>query len=601
MKQACFYKNTSKRDSKFMQITSKDFGNKPPFHFNSKYIQMKQNAISIVLTLSLFLQLPLLLAQSTVNFSDSAVVSRLEKDIYALADESMEGREAGTEGEMIAAKYIVSSMMDIGLEPVFDESYLQDFEFVADFVYGDSCALKIGMQEYSSVVDFHILPNSADASVTAQGVYVGSGIEKEGEYAEILDVNDLEGKLLFIEYYMEPDKEMPDNHTEEFMVQQKIAYAKKYGASGIIFINTYEEYNDPKIRMSADVPRESIPIIYANRDVFEYYEQTEMYGDIFIKTQLERESLTAYNVAGYIDNNAPSTVVIGGHYDHLGYGGPTSRDYQQGEIHYGADDNASGIAGVLEAARYYSNNAFDDYNFLFIAFSAEEKGLLGSKFFADSDAYDINKINFMFNFDMIGRLKDDRLVLIGTGTASEWEDIIDNNKPEHLQLVKVQTGYGGSDHTNFYRKDIPVIFFYSGSHEDYHTSTDTPDKINFTGLYQILNFAYDMVDYTTQFDGLEFKTTSAPQSRRRRSDMVTLGIMPDHAFEGKGVKVITVIDDKPAQDAGVQAEDIIIAIDDNEVNEIYSYMKVLENLEKGQKVKVLILRDEEQIEIEIVL
>ncbi len=558
-----------------------------------------KNILTPVLTLILLL--PGVFVHAQYNFSDTSVVNRLKHDIYILADEDMEGREAGTEGEKKAADFIQSEMVEIGLESVFGDSYLQEFQFVSDYVYGENNFLYVGHQAFTSVEDFFVMPHSGNDSITAKGIYVGSGLENDIIFEEAADSSEFVGKVFFIEYYMPPEIEAPENHNQDLFIQKKIATAKEKGAAAIVFINTYEEKEDPEIRLTSEVPRESFPVIFAKSDIFEFFEQSEMYGDIVIKTELIKESHTSYNVAGYINNYAESTIVIGGHYDHLGYGGPTSRDYQQGAVHYGADDNASGTAAVLEAARYFSNSTSNHYNYLFIAFGAEEKGLLGSRHFVDSDAYDLSKVNFMFNFDMIGRLEDHRLVLIGTGTSTAWEEIIDNNKPDHFNIVKVESGFGGSDHSSFYLKDIPVIFFYTGNHQDYHTSTDTPDKLNYEGISEIIGFTYDMISYTEQLDKLEFKTTPVPKSRRRRSDMVTLGIMPDHAFDGKGVRVQAVIDDRPAQKAGLEAGDVIIAIDDSEVNEIHSYMKTLENLKKGQQIKVTILREEEEKVIDLEL
>ena len=540
-------------------------------------------------------------SQQAFEFTDSLVLERLIEDVYTLAAEEMEGREAGTSGERKAAFFIKERMKEIDLQPVFEESYLQEFEFFSGYVYNEDSYLMIGNQQFIVGEDFFIMPYSADADVTAYGVYAGSGLHIPELINDYEDLDDVEGKIFFIEYYDHPETDDDRKIDIKTLVEIKIASAIEHGAAGIIFVNSHGVYEDPIISRQANVVREDIPILFAVSDVYELFEQQEMYNEIEISSELIRKSYTAINVAGYLDNNAEQTVVIGGHYDHLGYGGRTSRDMQESVIHYGADDNASGTAGVLEAARYYTAHSTGHYNYLFIAFSAEEKGLLGSRYFADSEVYDLDKINFMFNLDMIGRMQDNRLIMIGTGTSPSWDEIIDKNQPEYFEIRKGRSGIGGSDHSSFYRKDIPVLFFHTGSHEDYHASTDTPEKIDYEAMLDIIKFAYDMIAFTKEMDKLEFSETPVTETRRRRSDAVTLGIMPDHAFEGTGLRIMAIIDERPAQKAGLQAGDIILGIEDVEVKEIYSYMRVLENLEKGTTISVLIQREEEKIILDVEL
>lgn len=549
----------------------------------------------------LFLSFALAFAQNVFEFSDSLVIERLQTDIYTLASEEMEGREAGTPGEKKAAYYIKAQMQEIGLEPLFDNSFLQEFEFFSGYIYGDNSYLKIAGQVFNAGEDFFILPNSGDAEIEAEGIYIGSGLDIPGVINDYEEIDDVEGKILFIEYFSHPESERDIDYDVSALIRMKIETAISKGAAGIIFVNTHGVFNDPRISTATNVAREDIPIIFVKEEVFEFFEQQEMQGYINLSAELIEKSFTAVNVAGYINNNAELTVVIGGHFDHLGYGGPTSRDLQENIIHIGADDNASGTAAVMEAARYYSNNTLDDYNFLFIAFTAEEKGLLGSRYFTESNAYDFERVSFMFNLDMIGRMKDNRLIIIGTGTSPSWDEIIDESKPGHFQVVKSKSGVGGSDHSSFYMKNIPALFFHTGIHEDYHTSTDTPDKINYKGTLETLNLVYNMIEYSVQFGKLEFTPTPVTESRRRRPDAVTLGIMPDHAYDGRGVRIMALVDGRPAQKSGLNAGDIILGIDDMEVKEIHSYMRVLDKLEKGQTVMVLIFRDEEKLLIELEL
>ncbi|MFW5757506.1 MAG: M20/M25/M40 family metallo-hydrolase, partial [Bacteroidota bacterium] len=204
----------------------------------------------------------------------------------------------------------------------------------------------------------------------------------------------------------------------------------------------------------------------------------------------------------------------GAHYDHLGYGGIGSRASGTKAIHYGADDNASGTAAVLEAARFFAAKGNQDFNYLFVAFGAEEKGLLGSRYFTKSDSYDWRKVGFMFNFDMIGRLNQGKLTLFGTGTSPVWDELIDQQPFDELNIKKTVSGVGASDHTNFYREDIPVLFFFTGLHDDYHKPADTPDKINHTGVRKVLELSYFFIEQLKDRQAPVFTPTQASQNRK---------------------------------------------------------------------------------------
>lgn len=220
----------------------------------------------------------------------------------------------------------------------------------------------------------------------------------------------------------------------------------------------------------------------------------------------------ARNVIGFLDNNASKTIIIGAHYDHLGEGkqGSSLANDSYGLIHNGADDNASGVAGLLELARIYSQNQVkESVNFLFIAFGAEELGLVGSRYFVQHPTYDLNKIHWMLNMDMIGRLnKETGVSIIGFGTSPAFETIFNDINPQ--RFVKFYTGYegrGGSDQTSFYEKDIPVLFFHTGGHPDYHKPTDDADKIDFSSLQGILSLEKAVIDGSLKIEAIPFRNT----------------------------------------------------------------------------------------------
>lgn len=308
------------------------------------------------------------------------------------------------------------------------------------------------------------------------------------------------------------------------------------------------------------------------------------------------------NVVGYIDNGAESTIIIGAHYDHLGLGHDhNSLDANPvGKPHYGADDNASGTAGMLEMARHYAtNNVKEQYNFLFIAFSGEELGLIGSKKFTANPTIDLKKVNFMINFDMIGRLNTDtkKLLVYGVGTSPNFVQAV-TGLPTSLSLKTDSSGIGPSDHTSFYLENIPVLHFFTGQHPDYHKPSDTPDKINYEGEKTVVDFVITLVDNLQAqpkqaFLATKSKSTDSPKFK------VTMGIMPDYAFDGKGVHVDGVTDGKPAALAGIQKGDVIIKMGDIEVTDMQTYMKALAAHKKGDKVEVTVVRGTQNVALTV--
>jgi hypothetical protein len=311
------------------------------------------------------------------------------------------------------------------------------------------------------------------------------------------------------------------------------------------------------------------------------------------------------NIVGYLDNGSENTIVIGAHYDHLGVGdqGSSLAANSEGTIHNGADDNASGTSGLLELARYYSKNKITEkHNFLFIFFSGEELGLIGSKFFCDNSTIDLKKVNFMLNMDMIGRYREDKgLTIGGYGTSSFWG----KNVPQITQNQAIKynidsTGVGPSDHTSFYLKNIPVLFFFTGSHSDYHKPTDDADLINYEGEAKILGLAQAIIEQVEASPKLDFVQTSNPHAGSTRSSFkVTMGIMPDYSFDKGGVKIDGVSKDRPAAKAGLQAGDILIKLGDIETKDVQEYMKALGKFEKGQTVDAEVKRGNEKVVVKI--
>ena len=299
------------------------------------------------------------------------------------------------------------------------------------------------------------------------------------------------------------------------------------------------------------------------------------------------------NIVGYLDNGQPYTIIVGAHYDHLGDDGRgSSLDANpKGKIHHGADDNASGVAGVLELARIYTSNGVKEkYNILFMCYSAEEAGLIGSKYFTNHPTLSLSTIHCMLNMDMIGRLNDSthKLLIYGTGTSPVWEPLLKNTHSK-LVLKFDSSGVGPSDQTSFYLKDIPVLHFFTGQHSDYHKPTDVAEKINYNGEVEVIDFIAQVIDSIQLYTKLAFQKTVNKEAKST-GFKVTLGIMPDYSYDKEGVRVDGVSDNKPAQKAGLQANDVIVQLGENMVKDIYSYMDALNKFKKGERTKVFFNR-----------
>jgi hypothetical protein len=305
---------------------------------------------------------------------------------------------------------------------------------------------------------------------------------------------------------------------------------------------------------------------------------------------------TAFNVIGFLNNDATTTIFIGAHYDHLGMDGQSSSldANPSNKIHNGADDNASGVAGVIELARYFSTNKKKEKtNFMFVCFSGEELGLLGSKYLADHSPIEMSSVNFMINMDMIGRLDPQTKTLLvhGTGTSPVWEPLLKELESPDLNVKTDSSGTGPSDHTSFYLKDVPVLHFFTGSHSDYHKPSDDFEKINSVGEAKVLTLIAKIIENLDGQPKLEFLPTKTKATATRSSFKVTMGIMPSYANDVEGLKVDGVSDGKPAQKAGIQTGDVIIQIGEYVIKDIQNYMDALGKFEKGQIVPVKITRE----------
>ncbi len=319
---------------------------------------------------------------------------------------------------------------------------------------------------------------------------------------------------------------------------------------------------------------------------FEFPEVLNVHGT----TSESDKLIKGNNVIGLIQNHAKKTIILGAHYDHLGYTHSGSR-YTGGEaIHNGADDNASGVAAMLYVAEYLHKHKVEDFNYLFIAFSGEEYGLFGSKYFTQSPTIVLGDVACMINLDMVGRMnKENTLVVNGVGTSPIWKPLLEEVK-ENLNITTTESGIGPSDHTSFYLKDIPVVHLFTGQHMDYHKPSDDPFLVNYLGLEEVSKFITRLIMNMDAEAEIQFTKTKDNEERKAAKFKVSLGVMPDYTYSGEGMRIDGVIEGRTAQEAGLQDGDIIIKLGETVINDIYDYMDALSTFKSGQETEVIVKR-----------
>lgn len=300
-------------------------------------------------------------------------------------------------------------------------------------------------------------------------------------------------------------------------------------------------------------------------------------------------AIVGRNVIGKIDNGSKYSIIIGAHYDHLGWGDENSLSDQKA-IHNGADDNASGVAALLQLAERLRGKKLR-HNVIFIAFSGEEKGLLGSHYFADSQNSDLKMMSFMINMDMVGRLDSlRRLAVHGIGTSPSFIPAMDKISDSNFQFKLDSSGMGPSDHTSFYLNEVPVLHFFTGQHAEYHKPEDDVDLINFEGLYDVAIYIEKLVFQLDKEKDLEFEKTK-DASEVKMSFKVTLGIIPDYLYDGQGLKIDGVKDDRPASKANLVKGDVILKMGEFEIHNMNDYMHALGEFNPSDEIVILYKRD----------
>ncbi|MGB0176829.1 MAG: M28 family peptidase, partial [Owenweeksia sp.] len=487
---------------------------------------------------------------------------RVANDIRFLASDNLAGREPGTEGATEAARYIEASLAESGALPPVDGMSEQSFEITTHIAFPAAGNIMIFDKKPLSIPEdyFPMAYSTTSGKVKGETVYVGYGINApEKEWNDYKDIKSkkLRDKIFVIDL-SSPDGIHP--HSEYLKYHDlgtRVDLAIEKGAIGVVFVNLEEGASDPRSSYRT-LKNRKIPVVFVqNPEVAKDLKKGE---DIEIRTLLEESKITASNIMGYVNNGAEKTVVIGAHYDHLGYGGSSSLYRgETEEIHNGADDNASGTAGLLELARNVGSRKkeFSKFNYLFVAFSGEEMGLLGSSYFVKNSPIPTNSMAYMLNMDMIGRLEEGVLAVNGVGTSPIWPDMVRKRECSKLTFKTSESGVGPSDHTSFYYREIPVLHFFTGTHMDYHKPSDDFEKINISGEVEVLQFILNLMYNLEEESLIEYtptreETTSAPRFT------VTLGVLPDYMYSDKGMRIDGVTEGKPAARAGMKAGDIIV-------------------------------------------
>lgn len=537
--------------------------------------------------LSLLLFISVAAQAQKIKKEDRPVLTALQQHVQYLADDKLEGRRTGTAGEKLAAEYISAEFKKIGLVPKGTDGYYQPFDVPEGKQVGAATHLIINEQQLRPNHDFFPLVYSPNKSLEA----LPSIALQEPGMPWFFDLKEL----------LEANAANPHFDVGAALRTKALEFSRK-GATALFVYNTAAKEDGLAFNGKEKSEALNIPVVYINRAVAKnLFSDPAASLDLKLKVDIVEKNRTGSNVVGFIDNGAATTVVLGAHFDHLGYGedGNSMVRNVANQVHNGADDNASGTAALIELARLLKNSKLRNSNYLFIAFSGEELGLYGSKYFVEHPTINLATVNYMINMDMVGRLNDSTKVITvgGYGTSPAWGSLYHaSGKKNRLYAEGLvfrfdSSGTGPSDHTSFYRKDIPVLFYFTGLHTDYHKPTDDFDKVNYAGQLRIVKHIYSLIEAVNkQNSKLAFSKTREQQTTTTARFSVSLGIMPDYTFNGNGVRVDGVTENRPAQQAGIRAGDIIVSLGEHKVSSVESYMQALARFKKGDKTTVNFLR-----------
>ena len=522
--------------------------------------------------------------------ADNMVLTSLRTHIGFLADDKLEGRSTGSAGEKLAYEYISKKMEEAGLQPKGENgSFIQQFEVNEGREIKPATSLNINSFNLRRDIDFFPLSFCGNGKVTSSSAMA----MPQSESVWFWDLKET----------LEQNKNNPHFDLEDAIVKKTDKVATK-GAAALLIYNSSDIKDVLKYDPKSKTEAAKIPVLYISKDMKKRFLNDELsFVDYKLEVLIGDKKRIGHNVIGYIDNGAANSIIIGAHYDHLGYGEDHNSLYTGSApmIHNGADDNASGSAALIELSKQLKNSNLKNNNYIFIAFSGEELGLFGSKYYTEHPVVDLTKTNYMINMDMVGRLNDSThgFTIGGYGTSPVWGEELSSTDP-YFKINFDSSGTGPSDHTSFYRKDIPVLFFFTGAHSDYHKPSDDADKINYTGELMLLKYIYGVIEKTNDNGKLAFTKTREAQQMGKRSFSVSMGIMPDYTFSGIGVRADGISEGKPAEKAGLKTGDVIIQIGNYKIPDVQGYMQTLGKFKKGDATKVTVKRGAEEKVFDIV-
>jgi hypothetical protein len=588
----------------------------------------------------LVLCVPLMLAAEKVAPAPARrddAEARMRRDITFLASDECEGRGPGTKGIDKAADYIADQFKKAGLKPGGEVGgYFQPFTINANVLDAPAVLVLQGPQRQTIAlkqgVQFWPMALGGSGSDKASAVFAGYGISNDK--ADYDDYDDIDVAHKVVVLLRGAPRTADKDRTRELMkgapFSIKVANAEKHEAAAVLIVNDADSARDGDDLLDFNYTAFSrsagkIPVLHVRRSVLE----TMLPGGVDALTALEKDinrdlkprsrelsgwtvrvevkqhrgTIDVKNIVGVVEGAGPlahETVVIGAHYDHLGYGGGggSMSPIKKMVVHHGADDNASGTTALMELARRFAaQRNRQGRRLVFIAFSGEELGLYGSEYYCKHPLYPLEDTAAMYNIDMVGRLRKDKdsgkdkVLTEGCGTAKSFRALLDKLGEKYdFKMVNTASGMGPSDHASFCHKQVPVLFVWTDYHADYHRPGDTSDKINVAGMRRIAEFSQDAVAELARMDKPEYIKVKTASGGISKYEGPTLGIRPSYSDEAEGLLIEDVVEGRPGAAAGMKAEDRIVSIDGKPVKNIQTYMKLMGEHKKGQTIEVGILR-----------
>ena len=577
---------------------------------------------------------------------DGAAIARMKKDIFFLASDATEGRGPGTKGIDLAADYIAKTFAGLELKPGgVNGSYFQPFSIsgvpVLEMPNTFSLTIKDKTIEVPFETEFEVLGLSGKGKVSAPLVFVGYGVQsKEHKYDDYDGIDVAKKVVVLLRHsprYFGTEPLGGKDRDALAALERKIATAESHKAAAVILVNDLGEAKTgdklPPFKYLQQATSSHIPCIVVKRSVIDPVFQGALGKSLddvekaidkdlkpqsvdlkdwtaAIETNVKRQQLEVKNILGILPGSGPLAnqyVVVGSHYDHLGYGGPGSLAKGSSEIHHGADDNGSGTTAMMELARRFAGRKDrTGRSLLFMTFSAEERGLLGSKFYADKEPLvPLADTAVMVNLDMVGRLRPDpttkkgKLIAQGTGTSKGFDALIDTLNKQDFTFAKVAAGTGPSDHDSFYRKKVPVLFFWTGVHPDYHKPTDTADKIDLPGMAKIVDFTQMVIAKLATDEERPAYIEVKGGTPSRGPGGPKLGIQPAYESDKEGLTIDGVADGGPAAKAGMKAGDRIVELAGRPVTNIETYMVIMAAQRVGQTFDAMVIREGKKLTLKV--